>query len=77
LWGRLIEGRFKHELGLSRLQEHMFFVFRHYRSHFDEQKDRMEQRYRELLESAVKDALKLSEENNKLRAQLDARLKQI
>lgn len=52
-------------------------IFRNYRSHFDEQKDRMETRYRELLESSVKDALKLSEENHKLRAQLDARLKQI
>ena len=52
-------------------------IFRNYRSHFDEQKDRMETRYRELLENSVKDALKLSEENAKLRAQLDARLKQI
>lgn len=52
-------------------------IFRNYRSHFDEQKDRMEARYRDLLESSVKDALKLSEENQKLRAQLDARLKQI
>ena len=77
LWGRLIESKFKHEVAMTRYQEHMFFIFRNYRSHFDEQKDRMETRYRELLESSVKDALKLSEENHKLRAQLDARLKQI
>jgi len=77
LWGRLVEGRFKGEIALTRQQEHLFFLFRSYRSHFEENKDRMEARYRELLESSVKDALRLSEENNKLRAQLDARLKQI
>lgn len=37
----------------------------------------MEARYRELLENSVKDALKLNEENQKLRVQLDQRLKQI
>lgn len=72
-----MESHFKRDVQLTRYQEHMFFIFRNYRSHFDEQKERMETRYRELLENSVKDALKLSEENQKLRAQLDARLKQI
>jgi len=77
LWGRLIESQFKHEVQMARYQEHMFFMFRNYRSHFDESKDRIERRYRELLESSIKDALKLSEENNKLKALLDTKLKQI
>ncbi len=37
----------------------------------------MENRYRELVENSVKDALRLAEENQKLKAQLDARLRQI
>jgi len=59
-----------HEVQMQRFQEHMFFVFRNYRSHFEEQKSRIEQRYRELLESSVKDALKLQEECNRLRIEL-------
>lgn len=29
LWGRLIESKFKHEVAMTRYQEHMFFVRRH------------------------------------------------
>jgi len=59
-----------HENQMQRFQEHMFFVFRNYRSHFEEQKTRIELRYRELLENAVKDALKLQEENSRLRSEM-------
>ena len=43
----------------------------------EEQKERVEVRYRELLENSVKDALKLSEENAKLRTLIEAKNKQI
>lgn len=59
-----------HEVQLQRFQEHMFFLFRNYRSHFEDQKARIEMRYRELVESSVKDALKLQEECTRLRADL-------
>lgn len=77
LWGRLIELKFKNEVNMNRYQEHMFFIFRNYRSHFEEQKERMEARYKELLENAVKDALKLAEENNKLKLALEKQQKTI
>jgi hypothetical protein len=59
---------------MQRFQEHMFFVFRNYRSHFEEQKTRIEGRYRDLLENAVKDALKLQEENNRMRTEMMKRV---
>lgn len=74
---RMIEQKYRYEVQLNKYQEHMFFIFRNYRSHFEEQKERMEVRYREMVENAVKDALKLAEENQKLRAILDAKNKQI
>ncbi len=61
------------EVQLQKFQEHMFFVFRNYRSHFEDQKARIEHRYRELLESSVKDALKLQEECTRMRAELHKR----
>lgn len=68
--GMLYKKDAAHENQMQRFQEHMFFVFRNYRSHFEEQKTRIELRYRELLENAVKDALKLQEENNRLRSEM-------
>lgn len=47
-------------------------VFRSYRSHYDEQKHRLQDKSRELLEDSVKDALRLAAENKQLRAELDA-----
>jgi hypothetical protein len=41
VWRGVLELHFRHEVELERYQEHMFFVFRQYRSHFEQQKNRM------------------------------------
>ncbi|ELT92202.1 hypothetical protein CAPTEDRAFT_221227 [Capitella teleta] len=56
--------RHKEELEIQQLQH--FQTFRQYRQVFDEQKNVIEQRYRELLEDAVQDAIFLSTRNNEL-----------
>lgn len=71
LLGRLIERDFRHEAQMSRMQKQMFLVFRDYRRHFEEQKAKMELRYRKLVEDSVQDALRLHQRNLALEAQLE------
>ena len=60
LLARIFERDVRHELQLARVQQQMFVVFREYRRHFDEQRKKMDARYRKLVEDAVHDALQLS-----------------
>lgn len=45
----------------------MFQTFRNYREMFEEQKVVLEQRYRQLLEDSIQDAIFLSSRNNELK----------
>ncbi|CAH1778263.1 unnamed protein product, partial [Owenia fusiformis] len=56
--------RHKEELEIQQLQH--FQTFRSYREMFEEQKMALEQRYRNLLEDAIQDAVYLSSRNNEL-----------
>jgi hypothetical protein len=77
LWAKLIENQYKNNVEFNRYQEHLYFIFKNYRQHYQEQKISVENKYRELLDNAVKDALKLAEENNKLKLQLENRHKHL
>ncbi len=67
-----LETVFRHRVQMERFQDHLFFVFKSYRSHFEEVKGASEERYRELVGSAVRDSLRLSEDNAQLRTRLEA-----
>ena len=54
----------KDELEIQQLQHYQ--TFRNYREMFEEQKAAIEQRFRNLLEDAVQDAVFLSSRNNEL-----------
>ena len=51
---------------------YVFQTFRNYREMFDKQKIAIEQRYRELLDDAIQDAVFLSSRNNELTAENNA-----
>jgi Kinesin motor domain len=70
LLGRLLERDFRHGAQITRMQKQMFMVFREYRRHFEDQKQKLEARYRKVVEDAVQDALQLHHKNAKLEAQL-------
>lgn len=70
LIGRLIERDFRHEVQMERYQQHNFFIFKRYRRHFEEQKRRLEGRYREMLQDAVQDALRLQQQNLALQGEV-------
>lgn len=67
-----LEREFRYEAANAHYQEHMFSVFRKYRLHFEDQKHQIESRYRGLVEGAVKDALKLQDQNLRLRQEVEA-----
>ncbi|XP_064405609.1 kinesin-like protein klp-20 [Halichondria panicea] len=58
----------RHKEDMEMQQMHHFQVFRAYRECFDEQKIVIEQRFRQLLEEAIQDAVYLSMENSQLKA---------
>lgn len=71
LMGRLIERDFRHQAQMTRLQKQMFLVFREYRRHFEEQRARLDARYRKLVEDAVQDALALQQRNESLELEVE------
>jgi hypothetical protein len=73
LWKIYLENVYRHRAQMEKLTEHMFVIFKNYRSHFEQQKNLAESRYREIVESSVQDSLKLQEENIKLRQMLEER----
>ena len=65
-----LETVFRHRVQMERFQDHLFFVFRNYRSHFTDMKIESEARYRELVGNAVRDSLRLSQDNIALRQKI-------
>ena len=71
LWGRLIEERVTGEVQRERQREEQQQLLKEYRAGVEEEKRAMESRYRALLDHAVRDALRWSEESAQLRRQLE------
>jgi hypothetical protein len=66
-----IESVFRHRDEMERFQEHILFIFRSYRSHFEEQKVSSERRYRDLVGNSIRDSLRLTEDNAQLKTRLE------
>lgn len=62
----------QHTVELEKQQMQHFQTFRNYRETFDKQKLAIEQRYRQLLDDSIQDAVFLSSRNNELVAENDA-----
>ena len=77
LWAKLIEGQIKNQLSFQQFQSHLFTIFQQYRNHFENKKIEMEKKYKEIIENSVRDALKLNEENQKLKLLLENKNKLI
>ena len=70
LWSKWIEAVYRSECEVEREREEAAVQFKLYREGWDDEKRRAEDRNERLLGEAVKDALRLAEENAMLRQQL-------
>ena len=70
LWSKWIEAVYRSECEVEREREEAAVQFKLYREGWEEEKRRAEERNERLLAEAVKDALRLAEENAVLRQQL-------
>lgn len=70
LWGKWIEAVCRAECEVEREREEAAVQFKLYREGWEEEKRRAEARNERLLSEAVKDALRLADENAVLRQQL-------
>jgi hypothetical protein len=77
LWTKMIQQQYRNELLLKQQEMDMFQIFRNYRLHFEQPKRRIEEKYRTLTEGAVKDALRLNDENQRLKQQLNNKYRNI
>ena len=71
LWGKWIEAVCRSECEVEREREEATVQFKLYREGWEEEKRRAEERNERMLAEAVKDALRLAEENAVLRQQLN------
>lgn len=77
IWSRFLEQEFRQQARLGRLRKHMFAMFSNYRMFYQQQRDKIEGRYGELLENSVKDAFKLAEDNQRLKLLIERKEKQL
>ena len=70
LWSKWVEAGYRSECEVEREREEAAVQFKLYREEWEEEKRRAEERNERLLAEAVKDALRLAEENAVLRQQL-------